>query len=880
LSLSETATKEPTMRVAYRLIALAFLTLTWATPARAVDGFALGIHFELAQGKFGNIHDSSRPGTLVRYEIKGDQVVGKKVLDDKPEVMSACISPFGDRIAIVKASGMIAVMPADGGAATDLVSFIGDEKPGNELVATYLQWPASDGGNWIYYLDGRKNGANNTLRRVNVATRQDEVVVVFNRSANGGFALSMDATPRQGHLIKRTDNYVIAIYDLAKGDGDLYACPRTSGCGESISPDGSLLTANNGWHNGVGLIDMNGRQQQAFRISEWGDDPCKPSLNLPREKVEWAWQAFRWSVNAMNWISVTQGKIHLGTTHETFFQDLMLYDWVAKKQINVTNNPAGAFDRTCGFWQATGNEVFLGYFGGKAPLTVAFADGRVQGDWAWDFGDGSPAAKGAAPQHVFAKEGAFTVAAKLGDRSLRAQVTVQPQRAPKAACAYVSDTCLLVDFDEPVKAADAKATLDNGPKIAELSLNETGRRMQVILADPLKGADVLHLAGVTDFAQVPNALDPAPIPVAIPAWPSNRKDLHYVWEDGKKLNAVFNPATKRIREFRLNIGLDRFGRMQLDGGRAETGFFSQVNAQMDFRDLVLADAFSLEVTIQPTNLTQSKPEFPARIVNCSAWHDGDWEFMLGQQADKLLFSVRTTDNMLSLDGKKIANDLHGRAPVYQLATLPDTKPHHVIVSYVPGKLVAYLDGKQCFASTEVTGSLKAWGYGELCFGDNHNGGRHAWLGRLEGVAIYKRFIEADEAKANCDLYAKKLAARHVMPQVEIEAVLLATSEIPEAKKIAPYTEALVVNEYQVKTLVQAAADWPLKGVADAGKKIRVAQWGLIDAKPTDLAKAKVGETYRLALEVFDHHPDKLDDVVMSNNLPVDVDVPMLYQPRR
>jgi len=107
-----------------------------------------------------------------------------------------------------------------------------------------LQWPASEGGRWIYYMDGRNEGKNNSLRRVNVETKQDELVVHFNRAAGGGFALSMDATPHSGKYVKRTDNYVIAIYDLAKGDGDLYSCPRTFGCGESISPDGSLLTAN------------------------------------------------------------------------------------------------------------------------------------------------------------------------------------------------------------------------------------------------------------------------------------------------------------------------------------------------------------------------------------------------------------------------------------------------------------------------------------------------------------------------------------------------------------------------------------------------------------------------------------------------------------
>ncbi len=47
---------------------------------------------------------------------------------------------------------------------------------------------------------------------------------------------------------------------------------------------------------------------------------------------------------------MTQGKLKLGSTHETYFQDAMLYDWVNQRQINVTRNPPGTFDRACGFW--------------------------------------------------------------------------------------------------------------------------------------------------------------------------------------------------------------------------------------------------------------------------------------------------------------------------------------------------------------------------------------------------------------------------------------------------------------------------------------------------------------------------------------------------
>ena len=241
----------------------------------------------------------------------------------------------------------------------------------------------------------------------------------FNRKFAGGFALSLDATPHAGKLVKRTDNYTIAIYDMARGDGDLFGCPRTGGCGESISPDGSLLTANAGDHASVNLVDVNGLRQGGFRLSEWDGDPCNPALGLKREQLQWAWQAFRWSVNAMNWISVTQGKLKLGSTHETYFQDLMLYDWVHHTQINVTHNAVGKFDRAGGFWQTGAKQEFLGYFSGKAPFTVEISDPRIKGAATWDFGDGSPAGAVSPAKHTFEKAGSYTISATQEGRTFQ-----------------------------------------------------------------------------------------------------------------------------------------------------------------------------------------------------------------------------------------------------------------------------------------------------------------------------------------------------------------------------------------------------------------------------------------------------------------------------
>jgi outer membrane protein assembly factor BamB len=153
-------------------------------------------------------------------------------------------------------------------------------------------------------------------------------------------------------------------------------------------------------------------------------------------------------------------------------------------------------------------------------------------------------------------------------------------------------------------------------------------------------------------------------------------------------------------------------------------------------------------------------------------------------------------------------DAYGRAPVYEIATLPDTAPHHVIVGYVPGRLVAYLDGQKTFETDQVAGSLKVWGNGELCVGDNHNGGCHAWLGKIEGVAIDQRFLEADEAGKIYAAIMGRLKSRKVLAQNGVEAKLLATSRIRRWMRNSPMRRILTWFWVLCLPAVVRADNWP------------------------------------------------------------------------
>jgi len=339
---------------------------------------------------------------------------------------------------------------------------------------------------------------------------------------------------------------------------------------------------------------------------------------------------------------------------------------------------------------------------------------------------------------------------------------------PQAKVHCVGNRCLMVEFNETVQlAGKLQASLAGGTAIERSELMDGGRYLMIVTSAPLKGDDALSLKGIVDVSKLHEPLEDKPLKVQPAAWPSDRGGLVFLWEDARSVNGVFHAQSGTLRQFRIArqsgpAAMDRYGRMAPQRGRFGTGFFSQTGKGAQFADVVAANAFTLEATIQPTDLTQSKPEFPARIVNCSAWHDGDWMFMLGQQKDRLLFSIRTTDNFLNMEGQRVEGDLHGRAPLYEIATLSDTQPHHVVVTYVPGHLIAYMDGQKCFEK-DLTGNLQ-WGFGELCFGDNHNGGRHGWLGALEGVAMYSRALGPDEVKDNAKAYLKKVAQRKTIPR--------------------------------------------------------------------------------------------------------------------
>ncbi|HUT59835.1 MAG TPA: hypothetical protein VNA25_18465, partial [Phycisphaerae bacterium] len=172
-------------------------------------------------------------------------------------------------------------------------------------------------------------------------------------------------------------------------------------------------------------------------------------------------------------------------------------------------------------------------------------------------------------------------------------------------------------------------------------------------------------------------------------------------------------------------------------------------------------------------------------------------------------------------------------------------------------LVFYLDGKKVKEiDPSPATSICGGGYTPVRFAMNN------WRGTFEYLAFYNRFIEEAEAAKNAAVVAADLAKRTTLPRIEVQAKLVAKSKLPDPRQMAPYRNALIVNEYEVEKV--------LKGTY-AGKTIRVVQWGMLDLKPTPLAAQEPGTSVKLVLETFADH-DELVPELISDTLKEDFDL--------
>jgi hypothetical protein len=207
-------------------------------------------------------------------------------------------------------------------------------------------------------------------------------------------------------------------------------------------------------------------------------------------------------------------------------------------------------------------------------------------------------------------------------------------------------------------------------------------------------------------------------------------------------------------------------------------------------------------------------------------------------------------------------------PAVQIGTLTDTRPHHLVVTSTPGRLQAWIDGVKTADSTDMQGKAKI-NWSNVSLGREAKYKPAPWQGWIDAAAVYVRPMEEAEVKANAAAFAAIIAARKMPERIVAEVNLVATSKTPTPEQIAPYRNALVINEYEVVSV--------LEGKLDA-KKIRVAEWGVRDTKPAK-DRMFVPQRFRnryIHLEPSDSSP-QMERELVFDTLPEDFETPQFIR---
>ena len=246
-------------------------------------------------------------------------------------------------------------------------------------------------------------------------------------------------------------------------------------------------------------------------------------------------------------------------------------------------------------------------------------------------------------------------------------------------------------------------------------------------AVPLEPARPQPLPAADDLKK----LHDAPCPKMADAWPGNMESLEFAWSTAKEQNEITDTQGKSVRACvvkpRGKARLTKDGAMALTGG-------AMLGKEMD-KPLLEAcrksNQLTVEAVLTPAHLKQVGP---ARIVSFSL-DPYQRNFTLGQQGNQLILRLRTPNT-----GK------NGMKPETKLCRIEADKPQHVVVSYSPGRLCAYLNGKRVLDTDRVMGNFSNWDEHHLLFGDEYKEARD-WAGTLRHIALYSRVVGAAEAAA-------------------------------------------------------------------------------------------------------------------------------------
>lgn len=323
------------------------------------------------------------------------------------------------------------------------------------------------------------------------------------------------------------------------------------------------------------------------------------------------------------------------------------------------------------------------------------------------------------------------------------------------------------------------------------------------------------------------------------------RGLVFLWQSAAAENRVTRGSASEILQPQGLAWIDRHLALALGGGTfsADEGSGHRLAAA-----LVAKHQLTLSLLATPASL-QERGSLLALSNGPRARN-----FVLRQEGARVVLVLRTSDS--AREGLAV--------PV---ATLASPVPRHLLLTFSPGRLSAFVDGvptPETVPPLAVPGDFFHWRPTSFTFGaETRNPER--WHGTLAEIRIWNRPLAAQEIAAEAARLQALVAARPAGLRAHAEVRLLASSPAPSLEEISPYREALVVDELEVVR--------QLSGPPVAGQRIRVARWAILDNQI--LASPPTGEVYALVLEPFAAQP-QLEQYFLGDHLPPASGVPLYF----
>ncbi len=515
--------------------------------------------------------------------------------------------------------------------------------------------------------------------------------------------------------------------------------------------------------------------------------------------------------------------------------------------VRVTDHPGS--DR---FPDVFVHPLALGRHTGEAPFRAELEPPGAAGAWSWSYGDGSTG-DGVTGSHLYREPGSYRVEARRGEETVAGWVRVRPARPPRVVSVELVDGAreVRVAFDEPVSTGRAELAFESGLEKASHSLTPDGRVLKIRLAEPITRGDRLRLAGITDRAEEPNRIAAVTVDVEPPLWPSRRDGLLFVWQTGDSANLIFDPqigadrasvlepsGTARFdRDYLMAFGRLAFGRESSGVTALPGGLFSASEEQSNALRWALQATNELTLEAVVTATGSGEPPVPA--IHFGEHGRGN-NFALIQRGTKWFLSLRTSN----------------RPPTNREIRLAPVTPgtgQHLAIGYSPGRLTLDLDGERVLETDEVQGDFFHWRTWRFTVGGAW-GSQVGWEGRLEGLAVYDRVLDPEQARENFLRYRRQIERRSRPDRVVVEVRFEESTPVPTLDEIRPYRQALVVDRYSLVRTVE--------GTPPDDEPLLVARWGLLDGIRVPPV-ARPGETAVLRLEPLASQP-QLESVYRAN----------------